>query len=56
VLRDHSTIAVGACVVEIALKQAGEKTQGATLASDSFFPSDDSVCTTAKVGVTTQDV
>jgi phosphoribosylaminoimidazolecarboxamide formyltransferase/IMP cyclohydrolase len=39
--------------VEIALKQAGEKTKGATPASDDFFPFDDSVRTVAKVGITT---
>ena len=37
--------------VEIALKQAGEKTQGATLASDGFFPFDDSVRAAAAAGI-----
>ncbi|MCS6958678.1 MAG: bifunctional phosphoribosylaminoimidazolecarboxamide formyltransferase/IMP cyclohydrolase [Pseudanabaenaceae cyanobacterium SKYGB_i_bin29] len=38
--------------VEIALKQAGEKAQGAVLASDGFFPFDDSVRTAAQAGIT----
>ncbi len=37
--------------VKIALEQAGEKSQGATLASDGFFPFDDSVRTAAAAGV-----
>jgi len=59
VTRDRATIGIGAGqmnrvgAVEIALKQAGEKTQGATLASDGFFPFDDSVRTAAKAGITT---
>ncbi len=58
VTRDRATIGVGAGqmnrvgAVEIALKQAGEKTQGATLASDGFFPFDDSVRTAAAAGIT----
>jgi phosphoribosylaminoimidazolecarboxamide formyltransferase/IMP cyclohydrolase len=38
--------------VEIALKQAGEESQGAFLASDGFFPFDDSVKTAAAAGIT----
>jgi phosphoribosylaminoimidazolecarboxamide formyltransferase/IMP cyclohydrolase len=37
--------------VKIALEQAGEKTKGATLASDGFFPFDDSVHVAADVGI-----
>jgi phosphoribosylaminoimidazolecarboxamide formyltransferase/IMP cyclohydrolase len=49
VTRDRTTLGVGAGQmnrvgsVKIALEQAGEKAQGATLASDGFFPFDDSV-------------
>ncbi|MEM9926366.1 MAG: bifunctional phosphoribosylaminoimidazolecarboxamide formyltransferase/IMP cyclohydrolase [Cyanobacteria bacterium P01_D01_bin.50] len=38
--------------VKIALSQAGEKAKGAFLASDGFFPFDDSVRTAATVGIT----
>lgn len=57
VTRDRATVGVGAGqmnrvgAVEIALKQAADKTQGATLASDGFFPFDDSVHTAAKAGI-----
>jgi phosphoribosylaminoimidazolecarboxamide formyltransferase/IMP cyclohydrolase len=37
---------------EIALKQAGEKANGAGLASDAFFPMDDTVEVAAKAGIT----
>nr|MDJ0776177.1 bifunctional phosphoribosylaminoimidazolecarboxamide formyltransferase/IMP cyclohydrolase [Mastigocoleus sp. MO_167.B18] len=37
---------------KIALEQAGEKTKGAFLASDGFFPFDDSVRTAAEKGIT----
>jgi phosphoribosylaminoimidazolecarboxamide formyltransferase/IMP cyclohydrolase len=37
--------------VEIALKKAGEKTKGAVLASDAFFPFKDSVELAAKAGI-----
>jgi phosphoribosylaminoimidazolecarboxamide formyltransferase/IMP cyclohydrolase len=37
--------------VSIALAQAGEKSQGAVLASDGFFPFDDSVRTAAAAGI-----
>lgn len=41
---------VGACY--IALKQAGQQAQGAVLASDAFFPMDDSVTLAADYGIT----
>ncbi|MEH7117564.1 bifunctional phosphoribosylaminoimidazolecarboxamide formyltransferase/IMP cyclohydrolase [Neobacillus vireti] len=37
---------------EIALKQAGEKAEGAALASDAFFPMNDTVEAAAKAGIT----
>ncbi|EKN71576.1 bifunctional phosphoribosylaminoimidazolecarboxamide formyltransferase/IMP cyclohydrolase [Neobacillus bataviensis LMG 21833] len=37
---------------EIALKQAGVKAEGAALASDAFFPMDDTVEAAAKAGIT----
>jgi phosphoribosylaminoimidazolecarboxamide formyltransferase / IMP cyclohydrolase len=37
---------------KIALEQAGTMAQGATLASDGFFPFDDSVKTAAAAGIT----
>ncbi|PFO01207.1 bifunctional phosphoribosylaminoimidazolecarboxamide formyltransferase/inosine monophosphate cyclohydrolase [Bacillus sp. AFS076308] len=37
---------------EIALKQAGEKAEGAALASDAFFPMNDTVEVAAKAGIT----
>ena len=37
---------------DIALKQAGEKAEGAALASDAFFPMDDTVEAAAKAGIT----
>jgi phosphoribosylaminoimidazolecarboxamide formyltransferase / IMP cyclohydrolase len=37
---------------EIALKQAGDKAVGASLASDAFFPMDDTVEAAAKAGIT----
>ncbi len=58
VTRDRTTIGVGAGQmnrvgsVQIALTQAGEKAQGAVLASDAFFPFDDSVRTAAAAGIT----
>lgn len=58
VTRDRSTLGVGAGQmnrvgsVKIALEQAGDKTQGAILASDGFFPFDDSVRTAAAAGIT----
>lgn len=56
--RDRTTVGVGAGqmnrvgAVDIALRQAGDKAQGAVLASDAFFPFDDSVRTAAAAGVT----
>jgi phosphoribosylaminoimidazolecarboxamide formyltransferase/IMP cyclohydrolase len=38
--------------VKIALEQAQEKAKGAILASDGFFPFDDSVKTAAAAGIT----
>ncbi|MEH2124208.1 bifunctional phosphoribosylaminoimidazolecarboxamide formyltransferase/IMP cyclohydrolase [Nostoc sp.] len=58
VTSDRTTLGVGAGQmnrvgsVKIALKQAGEKAKGATLASDGFFPFDDSVKTAAAAGIT----
>ena len=55
---DRTTLGVGAGQmnrvgsVKIALEQAGSKTQGAVLASDGFFPFDDSVRTAAAAGIT----
>lgn len=59
ITRDCTTLGVGAGQmnrvgsVKIALEQAGEKSQGATLASDGFFPFDDSVRTAAAAGIVT---
>lgn len=55
---DRTTLGIGAGqmnrvgAAKIALEQAGVKTQGATLASDGFFPFDDSVKTAAAAGIT----
>jgi phosphoribosylaminoimidazolecarboxamide formyltransferase / IMP cyclohydrolase len=57
VTRDRTTLGVGAGQMnrvgsaKIALEQAGEKARGATLASDGFFPFDDSVQTAAAAGI-----
>ena len=57
VTRDRATLGVGAGQmnrvgsVKIALEQAGDKSQGAVLASDGFFPFDDSVRTAAAAGI-----
>ncbi len=57
VTRDRTTLGVGAGqmnrvgAVKIALDQAGDRTEGATLASDGFFPFDDSVRTAAAAGI-----
>ena len=54
---DRTTRGIGAGqmnrvgAVKIALEQAGDKTQGAILASDGFFPFDDSVRTAAAAGI-----
>lgn len=57
VTNNHQTLGIGAGQmnrvgsVTIALAQAGEKTQGAVLASDGFFPFDDSVRAAAAAGI-----
>lgn len=57
VVRNNTTLGVGAGqmnrvgAVKIALEQAGEQAAGATLASDGFFPFDDSVKTAATAGI-----
>ncbi len=57
VTRDRTTLGVGAGQmnrvgsVQIALNQAGDRAQGAILASDGFFPFDDSVRTAAAAGI-----
>ncbi|MFC4182925.1 bifunctional phosphoribosylaminoimidazolecarboxamide formyltransferase/IMP cyclohydrolase [Saccharococcus thermophilus] len=56
--RDGMTIGVGAGqmnrvgAAKIAIEQAGEKANGAVLASDAFFPMDDTVEAAAKAGIT----
>ncbi|MEH2255851.1 bifunctional phosphoribosylaminoimidazolecarboxamide formyltransferase/IMP cyclohydrolase [Nostoc sp.] len=58
VTSDRTTLGVGAGQmnrvgsVKIALEQAQQKAKGATLASDGFFPFDDSVKTAAAAGIT----
>lgn len=58
ITRNRTTIGVGAGQMnrvgsaKIALEQANEKAQGAFLASDGFFPFDDSVRTAAAAGIT----
>ncbi|MEH7084802.1 bifunctional phosphoribosylaminoimidazolecarboxamide formyltransferase/IMP cyclohydrolase [Neobacillus drentensis] len=58
VTSEDMTIGIGAGqmnrvgAAEIALKQAGSKAQGAALASDAFFPMDDTVEAAAKAGIT----
>jgi phosphoribosylaminoimidazolecarboxamide formyltransferase / IMP cyclohydrolase len=55
---DRTTLGIGAGQmnrvgsVKIALEQAGVKAKGAVLASDGFFPFDDSVRTAAAAGIT----
>ncbi len=57
VTKNRTTLGIGAGQmnrvgsVKIALEQAGEKSQGGVLASDGFFPFDDSVRTAAKAGI-----
>ena len=57
IAQNRTTIGVGAGQmnrvgsVKIALEQAGEKSIGAVLASDGFFPFDDSVRTAAAAGI-----
>ncbi|NUK31814.1 bifunctional phosphoribosylaminoimidazolecarboxamide formyltransferase/IMP cyclohydrolase [Parageobacillus sp. VR-IP] len=56
--KDGMTIGVGAGqmnrvgAAKIAIEQAGEKANGAVLASDAFFPMDDTVEAAAKAGIT----
>jgi phosphoribosylaminoimidazolecarboxamide formyltransferase/IMP cyclohydrolase len=56
-VRDGALVGVGAGQmsrvdsVEIALKKAGERARGAVLASDAFFPFDDSIGPAAAAGV-----
>ena len=58
VTSDRTTLGIGAGqmnrvgAVKIALEQAGEKAQGGFLASDGFFPFDDSVRQAAAAGIT----
>ncbi|MGB3693705.1 MAG: bifunctional phosphoribosylaminoimidazolecarboxamide formyltransferase/IMP cyclohydrolase [Spirulinaceae cyanobacterium] len=58
VSRNRTTLGIGAGqmnrvgAAKIALEQAGERSKGATLASDGFFPFDDSVKTAAAAGIT----
>ncbi|WP_409304021.1 bifunctional phosphoribosylaminoimidazolecarboxamide formyltransferase/IMP cyclohydrolase [Peribacillus sp. SCS-155] len=55
---DSMTLGVGAGqmnrvgAAKIALEQAGDRTKGAALASDAFFPMDDTVEAAAKAGIT----
>ncbi len=55
--RDRATIGIGAGQmnrvgsVKIALEQAGDQAQGGVMASDGFFPFDDSVRTAATAGI-----
>ncbi len=57
ITKDRTTLGVGAGQmnrvgsVKIALEQAGEKAKGGFLASDGFFPFDDSVKTAAAAGI-----
>ncbi|MCW6036487.1 bifunctional phosphoribosylaminoimidazolecarboxamide formyltransferase/IMP cyclohydrolase [Spirulina subsalsa FACHB-351] len=59
ITRDRVTLGVGAGqmnrvgAAKIALEQAGEAAQGACLASDGFFPFDDSVRSAAAAGIKT---
>lgn len=58
VTKDGATLGIGAGQmnrvgsVKIALEEAGEKAKGGVLASDGFFPFDDSVRTAAAAGIT----
>jgi phosphoribosylaminoimidazolecarboxamide formyltransferase / IMP cyclohydrolase len=55
--RDRTTVGIGAGqmnrvgAVKIALEQAGDQAKGGVLASDGFFPFDDSVRTAAAAGI-----
>ena len=56
-VRDGAVVGVGAGQmsrvdsVEIALRKAGDRARGAVLASDAFFPFDDSIDPAAAAGV-----
>ncbi|MCM3720189.1 bifunctional phosphoribosylaminoimidazolecarboxamide formyltransferase/IMP cyclohydrolase [Fictibacillus phosphorivorans] len=56
--KDEMTVGVGAGqmnrvgAAKIAIEQAGERSQGAALGSDAFFPMDDTVEAAARAGVT----
>src|SRR5699024_4275800 len=56
--KDKQTLGIGAGqmnrigAANIAIEQAGEKTQGSALASDAFFPMPDTVEAAAKAGIT----
>ena len=56
--RDRSLVGAGAGqmsrvdAVEIAIRKAGERSQGSVLASDAFFPFADSIHQAARAGVT----
>jgi len=58
VAKDNMTVGIGAGqmnrvgAANIALTQAGDKAKGSALASDAFFPMDDTVEAAAKAGVT----
>ncbi|MPN57347.1 Bifunctional purine biosynthesis protein PurH [bioreactor metagenome] len=58
VANEHQTVGIGAGQmnrvgsVKIAIEQAGEKLEGAVLASDAFFPFPDCVEECAKAGIT----
>ena len=58
VTNDQMTLGVGAGQMnrvgsaKIALEQAGEKAKGSAMASDAFFPMDDTVEAAAKAGIT----
>jgi phosphoribosylaminoimidazolecarboxamide formyltransferase/IMP cyclohydrolase len=55
--KDHQTVGVGAGqmnrvgAAEIAIRQAGEGTTGAVLASDAFFPMPDTLEKAAEAGI-----
>jgi len=57
IVKDGQTLGIGAGqmnrvgAAEIALKQAGSKAQGATLASDAFFPMNDTVALAVQYGI-----
>lgn len=58
IVKDGQTLGIGAGqmnrvgAAKIALEQAGEKAKGAVLASDAFFPMDDTVRLAAQYGIT----